>query len=281
MSALRERSVQVRLPHFDLASCSERHWLNGSAARTRFFDALSLLLPAGERFFIDALRDRLPALHGAPLADVRAFLGQEAWHSRVHVAYNDRLDAAGLPALRLAQFYSRRFARARTLLSADVQLATTVGGEHITSILAAWLLETPRVLDGANAEYAALWRWHSAEEIEHKDVTASVHRALGGGYWLRTWGMLIATFTIVSGVVWNWLVLLRRDGALFSARTWRDMFRLCFGADRLLASTLPRYFAFFSPRFSGLSLSANEQALPTLQALLNQGKLSLAPSKPR
>ncbi len=276
--ALRTSSVQVRKPHFELRADLPEPWLAGSHFRTRFFDALSLLLPAGERFFIDAVRDWLPQVRDASNADARAFLGQEAWHSRVHLEYNLRLEAADQPALRLQELYERRFARARELSSKKLRLATTVGAEHITTLLAAWLLENPSALEGADPEYAALWRWHSAEELEHRDATATVYHAVAGSYWMRVAGMAIATVTVVGGVLLNLFVLLLRDGALLELRTWRDGLRLLL-RDRLLASTLPRYWSFFRPRFRGLSMSMTEPD-EVLTRLLCEGKLSLRSSAP-
>jgi predicted metal-dependent hydrolase len=269
--------VQVRIPRFELRSDIPTLWLAGSPFRTHFFDALSLLLPAGERFFIDAVRDRLPALRDASTVDVRAFLGQEAWHSRVHLEYNRRLEAAGYPALRLEQLFERRLVRARRLLRRNVQLATTVGAEHLTTLLAAWLLENPSILDGADEEFSAIWRWHSAEELEHKDVTATVYRAVAGGYWLRVLGMLIATGTIASGLFFNLFVLLRRGRHLLEARTYLDGFRLLV-RDGFLTSTLPRYLAFFHPRFRGLRVSVDEHTVALLARLAHDGKLSSSPS---
>ena len=42
--------------------------------------------------------------------------------------------------------------------------------EHFTAILAHELLANPRHLAGADPATAELWRWHAAEEIEHKGV---------------------------------------------------------------------------------------------------------------
>ncbi|MET5013242.1 metal-dependent hydrolase, partial [Burkholderia pseudomallei] len=66
---------------------------------THLFNALSLLYPAGERFFKDSVlnyRDRIeePNLK----RDIACFIGKEAMHTREHVEFNYLLQSSGLPA---------------------------------------------------------------------------------------------------------------------------------------------------------------------------------------
>ncbi|RRB44066.1 metal-dependent hydrolase, partial [Escherichia coli] len=49
-------------------------------------------------------------------------------------------------------------------------LAATMALEHFTAMLAHQLIADPRHLKGGDEQAAALWRWHAAEEIEHKGV---------------------------------------------------------------------------------------------------------------
>ncbi len=44
-------------PDFGLDGDIPRHWFGGDAFKTRFFDAMSLLFPEGEKFFIQCVRD--------------------------------------------------------------------------------------------------------------------------------------------------------------------------------------------------------------------------------
>jgi predicted metal-dependent hydrolase len=95
---------------------------------THFFNALSLLFPAGERFFMDSVRNYRDQIDDPVLKkQVLGFIGQEAMHTREHVEYNDLLQEAGLPAHgdagRLAAgrcLAHRRFGRR---LYADVDVA--------------------------------------------------------------------------------------------------------------------------------------------------------------
>lgn len=90
--------LQVRPRHmaFALPQPLPRHWHSGDAFKSHLFDAISVLFPDGERFFIDSLRhfrDRI----GDPLLQqqIRGFIGQEGHHSREHLQYSQRLRELG------------------------------------------------------------------------------------------------------------------------------------------------------------------------------------------
>ncbi|MGV2481099.1 UNVERIFIED_CONTAM: metal-dependent hydrolase, partial [Salmonella enterica subsp. enterica serovar Weltevreden] len=44
-------------PDLGLDGDIPRYWLGGDAFKTRFFDAMSVLFPEGEKFFIACVRD--------------------------------------------------------------------------------------------------------------------------------------------------------------------------------------------------------------------------------
>jgi len=48
------------------------------------------------------------------------------------------------------------------------------------------------LLEGADARLVKLWKWHLAEEFEHRTVCYDVHYALGSGYFARVRGFLRA-----------------------------------------------------------------------------------------
>ena len=66
--------------------------------RTRFFDAMSLIFPPGEKFFMVTVRDyRDQVTDPKLLQDIKDFNRQEAQHSMVHNQYNDLLRKQGMP----------------------------------------------------------------------------------------------------------------------------------------------------------------------------------------
>jgi predicted metal-dependent hydrolase len=199
--------------HFAMDADIPRYWLDGDAHLTRFFDALSLMFPDGERFFIDSVRAFRAQIADDPVlnAEVGGFIGQEAMHSREHVEYNDRLERQGIGANELMMVL-RKFQdkRARTLPPLG-QLAITVCLEHFTAMLADQLLRYPQTMQRADSRMAEIWRWHALEETEHKGVAFDVFERVGGTSFQR-WQRRSRAMLFVTG--------------LFTYRTWQFMWRI-------------------------------------------------------
>jgi uncharacterized protein len=167
---------------------------------THFFNALSLLFPAGERFFMDSVRHYRDQIDDPVLKkQVLGFIGQEAMHTREHIEYNDLLQAAGLPAHKLDRRLLAILNFGRKILPPSYQLALTVCLEHYTAMLAALLLEDASRVGGSVEGYTQMWTWHALEETEHKSVSYDVWNAVlkpgPGRYLLRTGTMLATTLT--------------------------------------------------------------------------------------
>ena len=93
MSAI---SIQPRKVDFDVSSVP-RHWNGGDPVVTRFFDALSVHFPEGERFFIQSVRHFQDQVTDQRLReDIRHFIRQEGQHGIVHDRFNDVMEAQGI-----------------------------------------------------------------------------------------------------------------------------------------------------------------------------------------
>ena len=94
--------IKPRQPEFALPSPWLRHWHGGDAFKSHFFDAMSLLFPDGERFFIDSVRAyRDQVTDPQQQAQIRGFIGQEGHHSREHLEYSQRLCDLGYDVERI------------------------------------------------------------------------------------------------------------------------------------------------------------------------------------
>ena len=66
-----------RRPDFELAEALAGDWHGGSAFRTAYFNAMSLLFPLGEKFFIDSVRHFRNEIDDPQLlAEITSFQGQ-------------------------------------------------------------------------------------------------------------------------------------------------------------------------------------------------------------
>ena len=117
---------------------------------------------------------------------------------------------------------------AARLLPASFQLAVTCALEHFTALMAHVLLSDERLLEGAHPTMAALWRWHAAEENEHKAVAFDVYKATGGSYFVRASMMIFMTLIFWALVVVQQTRLMWVDGCLFSVREWGALVRHLF-----------------------------------------------------
>lgn len=203
----------VRRVRFDWSS-TELHWIPGDPQTTHTINVLNLLLPAGERWFVDVLREALPFIESKELADqIRGFSGQEATHSVAHARLLKLLERHGVETkgftrhierLFFGVLASRPFGRAlpkaldrRWLVH---RMAIIAAIEHHTAFLGSWVIEESQALDeaGADPTMLDLLRWHGAEEIEHRSVAfdAAVH--LGAGWAERAWAMTMVTPMILG-----------------------------------------------------------------------------------
>lgn len=245
-----EVELQVRNVEFELGDDIPRAWHGGRRAVTLFFNNLSVFFPAGERFFIHAVR-----AHEKPLTDprlkedVRRFCAQEGIHSREHVAYNALLTRQGYPIAEMEARVERILGRTRRYASPRRQLAATCALEHFTALLASFVLEDPRTLEGAHPKLAALWRWHAAEENEHKAVAFDVYQASGGSWLRRCAVMVLTTLIFWSKVVEHQLRLMHHDGILFSPREWASLLGFLFVKPGSMRRLVRPYLHYFSPRF--------------------------------
>lgn len=241
----------VRRLLIDLEAPWPRHWNGGDAFSTAFFDALSMSFPVGEQFFIDSVRAGLQALPPAQRAlfetEVRGFIGQEATHRRIHALYNAQLERQGL----VNRWEARARKRIDALEGVDLRghLGLTAATEHFTAIFAEYLLTHDALRPGADPRLATLWRWHSAEETEHRSTAFDLYRALGGNEQWRLRLFRIVSFHFITDALRQTLLNLWRNGSWWRLSTWTSGARLLFGRDGLVRRLHGPWRRYLSPDF--------------------------------
>jgi len=248
--SISSEQIKIRHPEFQLNETVLREFRDREPFKAHFFAAMSLMFPTGEKFFIDSVRyyrDRItdPELSQA----VSRFCGQEGIHTREHLKYNELLKSFRIEPERVYRRLEKKVAFYNKMQSEKTQLAVVLAFEHFTAILADILLRRPEILDGADPKLAALWRWHSIEELEHKAVAFDVYRSIGGGYIRRLFAMLFITLQFAIDLNVNLLYLLRRDRLLLRPSVFFEGIRFLFFRPGILIRLLPEYLKYFAPGF--------------------------------
>lgn len=242
-------SIEPRDFHFPLEK-APRDWHPHGLAVTAYWDQLSLFFPQGEAFFVRSVRHYLPQLTDPKLkAEVAAFCAQEGIHAREHLAYNQRLAAEGLPVKTLEKLELFFLGLAEKILSHRKQLAITCALEHYTSLMGEFILARPELLDGADPEMAKLWRWHAAEENEHRSVAFDVYQAVGGTRFERSRLMVVTSLFFWGLMLPNLLLMMSKRGALFSVREWWRLFRFWWVDPSALGQLISPVFGYFAKDF--------------------------------
>lgn len=187
------------------------HYLGGDPQATHIANGMNLLLPEGEVFFVQAFQEALPLIKDDALRqDVVGFIGQEAMHSSSHQSILDHFAGEGLEVGPFTEEIQRFFRtvlgprdlegrRARSWLIERVAMVAAI--EHFTSWLGDWGLNAkgwdraldPKVLD--------LFRWHLAEEVEHRHVAFDLFTHLDGSYRRRVRSWIIASVGLA--ILWT------------------------------------------------------------------------------
>jgi predicted metal-dependent hydrolase len=153
-----------------------KYWFGGDAFKSRFFDALSVIFPPGEKFFMTTVRDfRDRVTDPKLLQDIKDFNRQEGQHTLVHNQYNEHLKAQGVDVdFLLKELNTLLFDTYRSRYSREYTLAITGALEHFTALAAHTLFDERDVLKEADPKVRAMYAWHAMEEVEHKGVAYDV-----------------------------------------------------------------------------------------------------------
>ncbi len=212
------------------------HWIPGEPVATHLLDVLHLLLPEGERWFVQVFSAALPLVRDEALAeDVRGFIGQEAMHAASHQGAQDHLARTGLDPSGYVEQVEWMFGRvlgergldgeaAREWLIERVALIAAI--EHLTAVLGQWILDSDGLdTAGADPTMTDLLRWHGAEEVEHRSVAHDLFTHLDGRYLRRIRSLVISGPVLMRLWAIGLAHLCRHDPALRGTRASRPRLR--------------------------------------------------------
>jgi len=138
--------------------------------------------------------------------ELAIFVKQEAQHCKQHNAFNERLRASGYEDLAVHEAKLAadldRFLETKSL---KFNLAYSDGFEAMGALGATMWFDTyNKYLEGADQDAIDLWRWHMAEEYEHREVAFKVYHALYGqrdfwnGWIYRIYGFVFAAIHLMG-----------------------------------------------------------------------------------
>jgi len=183
-------AIVVRFPRIDY-SAVRAHW-SPNVALAQYQNATSIIPSPVEPWLIKLLqlaKDLLPAESGSLKADMEAFIGQESQHFRQHRRFNRVIASQGYPELRtFEQLLTDDLDRFFHTRSLKFLLAYADGFESLGAVQGGiWFGNMDGLLQGADENAVALWKWHMAEEFEHREVCHAIYHAL---YSRTLWGKI-------------------------------------------------------------------------------------------
>lgn len=205
--------IRPRQVHFDLDPVP-LHWIPDDAFSSHLINGIHLLLPAGEFWFCRVYNKALPLITDPQLrADVAGFIRQEAIHARVHQggqawlrqqgietdAFVARVDLLFGTLLGDAPLGIRPLQQAlweQQWLTLRVGIIAAI--EHFTGMLGQWAMDNTS-WDRADPVMADLFRWHLAEEVEHRCVAFDLYEHLcrnQGSFYLSRQALMALVFPL-------------------------------------------------------------------------------------
>lgn len=231
-------TLQARNVEFDWAGTSLR-WMPTEPIASHAVSTLNLVLPEGERWFCATYAEALPLVKDDKLReDMLGFMGQESMHAETHNAvlyeFLEANEVDPKPFVAHSEYLFRKVLGPRKVRTPReerqqlVERIAFVGAiEHITAFLGDYVLNSRWEEFDADPQMTDLFRWHGAEEVEHRNVAHDVAMYFGVGYFRRNFAMAVAFAAF-------WVLMIR--GTEFIVRQDRTMPNL--GTVRVVAGIL-------------------------------------------
>jgi predicted metal-dependent hydrolase len=135
--------------------------------------------------------------------DIEIFIKQEAQHYRQHAAFNKVIREAGYDEMiNYEKAYEAGYERFLATKSLRFNLAYSEGFEALGSSAAKfWIDLADQEAPDADPHPMEMWKWHLAEEFEHRTVCFRAYQRIYGrgplhGYLYRVYGFLYAVIHI-------------------------------------------------------------------------------------
>lgn len=292
MTTTTHHQLKARRVQFDLSS-TPAYWIPDDPFSSHLINGIHLILPAGELWFCRVYNKALPYVSNPQLrADVEGFIRQEAIHSRTHSkaepylqrhhfdtqAFRTKIEwlferFLGDAPLTLKVLKHQRLEKHWLIMRVGIIAAI----EHFTGALGQWTLDNTS-WDKADPVMADLFRWHLAEEVEHRTVAFDLFEHLCKtqlGFYISRQALMAIVFPLMIYVLAEGGQSLARQGkdeySMWMAR--KSLLRLIIEMERIGRKTenVPTFTfllhataRWVSPNFHPISEGNTQQALDYL-----------------
>lgn len=224
------RPIKPRLPQLAIDGGLPRHWAFDNVIATALIDSVSMLFPAGERFFVRSVHHYLQKadLPDDLRAQIQGFFAQEGRHAQQHERVNRVLNQQGYDVRLFLRLYERIcYDWLERFTPPALHLSATAAAEHFTAIMADNFLRMDELTANLDPTMRRLLLWHAAEEIEHKAVAFDVLARVSPSYAMRVAGLAFAS--AILGAFWfaGTCLLIKQESRLVGwGRIRHDLQRL-------------------------------------------------------
>lgn len=225
-----------------------RHYFANSPVMSHLLTALSSTFPIGEQFFVHSVRNVRDQVKDEKLqAQIAAFIGQEAMHSKAHAEFNEAWRSEDYNLDRFQAWLARKNDYVKNL-HPKIQLAITCAFEHFTALLGGYILRHPEVLATLDEDAVKLWVWHAIEEIEHRAVAFDVYQAVYGDDKIRRMIMRSVTTGFASLTFYSATRLFLQDKCKSLPKVGGNIFGL-YLLGKMFVQLMPEYLSYFKTDF--------------------------------
>ncbi|WP_224965005.1 metal-dependent hydrolase [Acinetobacter guillouiae] len=230
---------------------STRYWFDEDPLYSHFLNTLSAITAQGELFLIRMLRTLRERITDPVLqADISAFIGQEAMHSKEHTAYHRYADQNGIDIETFEQQLTYIYNLLDRTLPLMDRIAIGCAIEHCNGTFGAELLRNDAWNQKMVGPLRDLWLWHAVEENEHKAVFFDAYHAAGGGYTRRIVWMVLGCSIFAGLMTYGTARLLIADKKFLSKKHLQSISQIAHPKTGLFnIIVLKEFFDYIRPSF--------------------------------
>ncbi|MCB9032949.1 MAG: metal-dependent hydrolase [Chitinophagales bacterium] len=225
--AYNHEEIKVRRVNFKFDKGTPRFYYDDNPFSTHFINVLHIVFPTGERFFVNSVLNHMNDIEDEKLKkQMKNFCGQEGIHSTMHERFwqilkDNNYEIKGFEN-HIDNLLHKVMAKIKLpfLKEDNLNLAVTACLEHFTALFGHAIFESVDTsADTVPEDISELFRWHAAEEIEHKSVAFDVMQQVDDQeYGKRVALMPIATALLYAELTAGTLMLLYQDRKYLEAK---------------------------------------------------------------